>query len=446
MSTQSLTVVYGTRRFKTPVNPGTLLGQVRDQICSSKELNLKASEYTLSRQGKPLDLTLPFRFSNLVNNAQLDLVKAAQNPAEGSQNPVRIKIRIPGKKDFVSSYSADTQISSILADAKLNGELRLAHAVVSPSSTLASLGGSSGGLLFNFNESSLPKSSTKPAPKPFSKASAQSAQPAQPAQKPSLDFTQAQKEAAHQQFRSPPSSPKPSSNQESNGFASNSNSNSDSTGSPRGRANPINVQKVFPGEEDPNNLGSQQFLTYYKHIKTQAEPPLLSKSTADRLKAEKQSKIDSTTIRIRFPDQTLLEGKFANGERGKDVYDFVRSYLREVHDFELLSVKPDFVVAPEAHLINDCHFGSRSLLYFIWKDDVKVKGHILTDKALALMNNNAEQIKDVKASSQNKSKLKTTAASGGGADDTSKLNKSENTGSEGGKLKSKIPKWLKLHK
>lgn len=400
----SLTVVYGGRRLQIPVTPATSLSEVRDSACRNEKLGLSPHEYTLSRQGKQLDLTLPFRFSNLVSNAQVDLVKKPVHPGGNNEKQFRVKIRVVGGTDFVGTFVGSTEISSLLQEAKLNGDLKLGTAVLDKSATLGSLGNASGGLLFQFCPSKQPPKQTKQT-----------------------------KQTAPQKTTQPPqttklASPKQSQTQQPT---------QQPTTSQADRACPITIPSASSTSDAAPEIGTKQFLDYYNHIKTQAEPPLLSKSTAEKLNAAKQKQLDSLVIRIKFPDQTLLEGKFKGSEYGKDVYDFITSYLREVHPFELISIKPDFVVTPESMLVADCNFGSRTLLYFVWKEPRKLSKPILTDKALALISTNQPQ---QPAGPSNAS------ASKSGAEKTEQ-NDLSNTGAPQKKNKLKVvPKWLKLHK
>lgn len=359
----SLTVVSGTRKFKIPVTPGTLLSQVRDQACSSEGgLSVSTNDYGLSHQGKRIDLTIPFRYSNLVNNAQLDLVKLRK--AEFC----RVKVRIPGSQDFIGQFPSSSTVQDVLNEAKLNGQLTLNNVPTLPKTELASLGGE-GGILFVYKKGSgesrklvTPIAAKPPNTEPISVSS------------------------NYQSLRA---------------------------------AVVSLATSHYPNAEEPPEMSTKQFMTYYQHIKQQAEPPMVSKSTQAKLNLKKP--VEFTTIKIKFPDQSTLEGRFANGELGSDVYKFVEMYLRDPKPkFELVSMKPHFVLEPQAHLINDCEFGSRAMLVF--RSDKQSETSFLNDHALA-------SVRSALPAEESKPALK---------GDPPEKNK---------KLKHKLtPKWLKLHK
>lgn len=366
----SLTVVSGARRFKIPVTPGTLLSQVRDQACSSEGgLGVSPSEYGLSHQGKRIDLTAPFRFANLVNNAQLDLVKLRK--AEFC----RVKVRIPGSQDFIGQFPSSATVQDVLSEAKLEGQLTLNNVSALPSTELASLGGS-GGILFVYK-----KSSMQP-PKPVNHSAPKQAN----------------------------SVPVPSSTSEVNHSH---------------RAAVVSLSSSHTSNaEEPPEMNTKQFMTYYQHIKQQAEPPMVSKSTQAKLSTKKP--VEFTTIKIKFPDQNTLEGRFANGEVGSDVYKFVEMYLRDPKPrFELVSMKPYFVLGQKSHLIDDCEFGSRAMLVF--RSDKSSNASFLNDRALASARPISKPSNPPKVEPNLEPKT-----------EPSKKNE---------KLKHKFtPKWLKLHK
>nr|KAF6454787.1 ASPSCR1 tether for SLC2A4, UBX domain containing [Rousettus aegyptiacus] len=79
------------RRHTVKVTPSTVLLQVLEDTCRRQDFN--PSEYDLKFQRHVLDLTLPWRFANLPNNAKLEMVPASRS-REGPGNTVRIALQL----------------------------------------------------------------------------------------------------------------------------------------------------------------------------------------------------------------------------------------------------------------------------------------------------------------------------------------------------------------
>lgn len=388
-------VNFNYRTIKVPVTPSTQLAQARDFACA--RFNLTAENYGLSRQGKQVDLFIPFRFANIVNNAQLDLVSA---PRSTNDQKIRVKIRVPGASDYISSLNGNTKIREMLHAAGLSGELRMGTTKVNLDSTLGSLGGA-GGLLFVLE----PNSATATGPAPAAK-------PSENKGSPSL------KENGT-----------PSSTQDSSAVSQSNNTTSESSKAPNDKrqtvVTTINDSQFIPTEEN-NEMTKSQFLTYYNHLKTQAEPPMVSKSTREKLRQD--SKPVTTTIKIRFPDQSTLSGKFEAGETGAAVYQYVKSYLRRPStDFTLNSTNPRFTLDEKSNLVEK--LGSRALLVFTSTSQHQQNAAYLNDHALSF-------VKKTEPSQETSQKPNQPQKDEQSLQDDKQEKK---------KMKG-IPKWLKLHK
>jgi len=367
----SLTVQYGTRRFKVPVTAGTPLGQVRQHVCSS--LKLDEEDYVLLHGAKPLDLTLLFRLSGLVNNAEVELKRAPRNQSSVDA-PVRIKIRIPNGRDFVGALSGATTVDEVLAERRLSGELLLNGAPLPGTKPLSALGS---GVMLTFRQGA----GTVAKNAPRSDAGTQPSSAAAPEES-------SQQRIASSDAREPKF-----------------------TNSSRPAAADM--------EGPPAEPSRVQFMAYYNQLKGQAEPPMISKQTRAQMATQRPA-IEITTVKIKFPDQSSLEGKFRAGETGSDVFKFLSLYLaRPKQPYELVSIKPSFVLTHDMPLA--AQLGQRAMLVF--KPLEPVRAPFLNEKAQRLV---VVPPKPGQAQPEPASSAPPPSA---------------------GPKKSKgIPKWLKLHK
>ncbi|XP_030847406.1 tether containing UBX domain for GLUT4-like [Strongylocentrotus purpuratus] len=62
------------RRQTVKVSPNTRILEVIEIVCKKQKFN--ADDYNLKHQRTILDVQVPFRYANLINNAKLELVKA----------------------------------------------------------------------------------------------------------------------------------------------------------------------------------------------------------------------------------------------------------------------------------------------------------------------------------------------------------------------------------
>ncbi|KAH3756903.1 tether containing UBX domain for GLUT4 [Pelomyxa schiedti] len=98
----TLSVVFGGRRYSVKVTPATSLSQVRDSACSN--FGLQPAGYCLSKNGKPLDMSLIFRISGLAPGQTLDLT-----PCSTAGKPVVVAIQPEsGDRVVVSTPSSAT--------------------------------------------------------------------------------------------------------------------------------------------------------------------------------------------------------------------------------------------------------------------------------------------------------------------------------------------------
>ncbi|XMA14234.1 hypothetical protein WAI453_007025 [Rhynchosporium graminicola] len=102
------------RRTVIKVNPGTYMNDVLEQAC--QKLKLKASNYGLKHNNKPVELSIPYRQTGLIPGAKLELVVASRSPSVVSvalQLPESLASSIPGGR-LIDKFPSDTTLWLIL--------------------------------------------------------------------------------------------------------------------------------------------------------------------------------------------------------------------------------------------------------------------------------------------------------------------------------------------
>ncbi|KAL2072835.1 hypothetical protein VTL71DRAFT_12178 [Oculimacula yallundae] len=102
------------RRTVIKVNPGTYMTDVLEQAC--QKFKLKASNYGLKHNNKPVQLSIPYRQTGLVPGAKLELVIASRSPSVVSvalQLPESVATLIPGGR-LIDKFPSDTTLWLIL--------------------------------------------------------------------------------------------------------------------------------------------------------------------------------------------------------------------------------------------------------------------------------------------------------------------------------------------
>lgn len=100
------------RRQIVKVTPNTKLLQVLEEVCT-KQGFLPPDDFNLIHGRKTLDLTLAFRFSNLPNNAKLELVKST-TPRSQTQGEVTIALQLESGERLQHSFKPSVSLWEIL--------------------------------------------------------------------------------------------------------------------------------------------------------------------------------------------------------------------------------------------------------------------------------------------------------------------------------------------
>lgn len=391
----SVTVNYGYKRLKIKLGPSSSLGEARDKACGM--IGQDALSFGLCRSGKQLDLTVPFRLSNLVSNASVDLV-----PIQKPTKPVRIKLRIPGKPDFISAFAPETSIAQILLTAGLpTGNVRLGTQSLSPDDTLLHAGVTGAVVLVaDTGHSSIPSAATSsqrdiPQSQTGKKELLDTKEEPNPPKKEDMKKTQEHTPEQSQPYES-------------------------EAHKDRNVAIISKPHNEISSAEAPAEMTREQFMTYYEYLHAQATN-----------QKPKKRQITKTTVRVKLPDGICIDATFKKEACGRDVYETVREHLRQSQDlFELIPRGRGDVLQPEQNLIDDCRYGDRILLIFRWLDrQHDTSEPMLSDKALQRLG----EIRHPEPLEQG-----TTAP-------PKEQPPTPHTRTPGNSSTS-IPKWLKLHK
>ncbi|XP_049715771.1 tether containing UBX domain for GLUT4 isoform X4 [Elephas maximus indicus] len=100
------------RRHTVKVTPSTVLLQVLEDTCRRQDFN--PCDYDLKFQRSVLDLSLQWRFSNLPNNAKLEMVPASRS-REGPENTVRIALHLDDGARLQDTFCAGRTLWELLS-------------------------------------------------------------------------------------------------------------------------------------------------------------------------------------------------------------------------------------------------------------------------------------------------------------------------------------------
>ncbi|AWP06112.1 putative tether containing UBX domain for GLUT4 [Scophthalmus maximus] len=99
------------RRQAVKVSPNTLLLQVLEDVCKKHGFN--PDDHGLKFQRTVVDLTVPWRFANLPNNAKLEMVTSARKQA-APDSQVRIALQMEDGSRLQSSFSCGQSLWDLL--------------------------------------------------------------------------------------------------------------------------------------------------------------------------------------------------------------------------------------------------------------------------------------------------------------------------------------------
>ncbi|XP_043970249.1 tether containing UBX domain for GLUT4 isoform X1 [Gambusia affinis] len=100
------------RRQTIKVAPNTPLLQILEDVC--KKHGFDPNDHGLKFQRTVLDLTLPWRFANLPNNAKLEMVTSARKQS-GADSQVRIALQMEDGSRLQGSFSSGQSLWEVIA-------------------------------------------------------------------------------------------------------------------------------------------------------------------------------------------------------------------------------------------------------------------------------------------------------------------------------------------
>lgn len=417
---------------------------------------------TKNRSGKKvLNEALPFRLSNLVQNAKVELI-AARKKTEGE---VQIKINLP-EYTGVAKFSSKTTVWCVLKHFEKETGMNITQRAVDKGSIrayempqiqlfntiltkledldqpLENVGLSSGNALMRirFESTSMSLERALDIQQNFATPAAPQTSPQQT---PPLAVNCAKTELA--------TTTTPAEKEETENGPSISHQSGASSSREVQAYLPTEGTRVIPDDAPDDEMSSAQFRKYRSQLSAlsgsdKKDAPLMTAAMREQKAAQKLPKVNECVVRVRLPDQTQVEGNFKPTEPVSELYSFVKSVLRDPDLPFLLFVFPPRRVLgdPTSTLVNDCNFGSRELVYLEWDvnsgdgytKDSFPKTKILNDSALQSAKPITEdesikidQMQPLSASDSTENQRQPSATS-------SSLEKSE---SSNGK-----PKWFKL--
>lgn len=129
----SVAITYQSQRKVIKVSPNTLFQQVLEESISSLEGDFEISKCSLKYKRNLIDLSLPFRYGNIPNNASLELeVKSNSNisigsnsaKANNSKNVCRVALSIEGTNgSLIETFDSNLSLYQMLEHFINNGNL-----------------------------------------------------------------------------------------------------------------------------------------------------------------------------------------------------------------------------------------------------------------------------------------------------------------------------------
>ncbi|KAF8464565.1 GLUT4 regulating protein TUG-domain-containing protein [Kalaharituber pfeilii] len=167
----------------------------------------------------------------------------------------------------------------------------------------------------------------------------------------------------------------------------------------------------------------------------------------EREKRERREKVTEIEIRVRFPDQMIVQSTFKGTDKSEDLYAFVRSTIRHPNEPFYLYLTPPVRKIPcdSSRLALDLQFTPRMLVNFSWDKSASEKAltaPALSDEYLAVA-------QAIKVSRQQLEMVELGEQDEEDEEKAKKALKRENgngRGTSSGGLSGKVPKWLKFGK
>ncbi|KAJ6263418.1 hypothetical protein Dda_1981 [Drechslerella dactyloides] len=488
------------RRLNVKVTPGTILNDVLGQACD--RFGLSVDSFTLRHGKTNVDLTLPFRLSRLGPGAKLDLVKREGGKSGTAIITVALQFIDNSVPRMIEKFPSSTTLWEILRKFEENsgGKLLLTERAVPDNTkqgagrlyyemptiqiisrelasledlkkTLSALGFTSGTALLKikFTPTTIPledavlafadlSSSSKPDSTAEASTSSSAAAPTDEASTsepisetltPETAPTPIDTETYPVPTFPDQISPPPESAHQTvepvhrENTDVGPNNRAISVFNPGTSATPSAASVAI--DEEVYEVSINQARQYQAQLKAATiNKRLLTEAQKQKLADEEKARrlaVDKVDVRIRFPEGSVVQSVFTQGDTAEDLYAFVKGVMRhpdkEFH-LALPGPKQEAIPSDTKTIIVDLGITHATLLNFYWKETVGT-GIKKQDPLNAEYREKARQMEVPKEPDAmlvdeevpaNQAKKAGSSSGGGG-------------GSSGG---SKVPKWLKFGK
>ncbi|KAK6334077.1 hypothetical protein TWF696_002579 [Orbilia brochopaga] len=484
------------RRLNVKVTPGTILNDVLGQACD--RFGLAVDSFTLRHGKTNVDLTLPFRLSRLGPGAKLDLVKR-EGGKSGSTITVALQFIDNSVPRMIEKFPSSATIYEILRkfEESSGGKLLLTERAVPDNTkqgagrlfyemptiqiisrelatledlkkTLSSLGFTSGTALLKlkFTPTNIPLEDailffsdlSTPSQPDVPEASTSASAAAAPTDEASTSEPISETETPPVQIDTetypvptlpdqiaPPSEPASAPvepiHRENTDVGP--NNRAISVFNPGTSATPSAASVAV--DEEVYEVSINQARQYQAQLKAATiNKRLLTEAQKQKLADEERARrlaVDKVDVRIRFPEGSVVQSVFTQGDTTNDLYAFVKGVMRnpeEEFHLALPGPKQEAIPADGKSIIVDLGITHATLLNFYWNETVAAS----IKKQDPLSSEYREKARQIEVPKEPDAMLvdeevpanqakKSGGSSGGGG------------GSSGG---SKVPKWLKFGK
>ncbi|KAF3937631.1 hypothetical protein ABW19_dt0207216 [Dactylella cylindrospora] len=486
------------RRLNIKVTPGTVLNDILSQAC--ERFGLDADSFTLRHGKNNVDLTLPFRLSRLGPGAKLDLVRREGGKA-GSTITVALQFIDNSVPRMIEKFPSSTTLWELLKKFEENsgGKLLLTERAVPDGTkrgagrlyyemptlqimsrelaslddlkkTLSSLGFTSGTALLKikFTQTDIPFEEAivkfaEFAPKSDTAEASTSASAS--AVPPVEDATTSEpiSESITPEIPTPSSStpaetyPDPSFPDQIAPPAETSTAPVEPVHRANTDVGPQNREiSIFnPGtsavpeaaavtvDEKDYEMSINQARQYQAQLKAATvNKRLLTEAQKQKLAEEEKLRrlaVDKVDVRIRFPEGSIIQSVFAQGDTAEELYAFVKGVMRNPQEgfhLALPGPKQEPILSDTKSIIVDLGITRATLLNFYWNESVAAS----IKKQDPLSAEYREKARQIEVPKEPDAMVIDEEVP------SRQAKKGESSSSGGANLSAKVPKWLKFGK
>uniref|UniRef100_A0A8C7X7V4 ASPSCR1 tether for SLC2A4, UBX domain containing n=1 Tax=Oryzias sinensis TaxID=183150 RepID=A0A8C7X7V4_9TELE len=352
------------RRQAVKVTPNSPLLQVLEEVCGKNGFN--PDEYGLKFQRTVLDLTRPWRFANLPNNAKLEMVTSSRKQA-AAESQVRVALQMEDGSRLQDSFGCGRSLWELITHFSSIREADLSGSGSTPvcvymrdevsgeealkKTSLKSLGLTGGSAIISTGTLS-PNPPPTESP-PLAQEEEEQAGPSEASSQPSSSVAPMAPfvpfSGGGQRLGGP-----------GGGTGSSADRSKHSSGFSSSRLQPVDREPLIyhldsrPHQaQDLGDLPDEFFevtvddvrkrfaqLKSERWVKLMEEAPLMTKSLREAQMKEKMERYPKVVLRVQFPDRHVLQGFFRPLETVGAVRHFVRTHLDDAQLSFYLFVAP----------------------------------------------------------------------------------------------------------